>query len=176
MKILALETSTPFLVLGWLDGENQREQVHHLGRAHAEQISHYLEQFDVPRADLIAVGAGPGSYTGVRLAASFALGLARAWNAKVVRVPTLEAIATRETGIVAVSLNAFRGNVYSAVYKVGVDLQTLVPIAKRSQAEFQALIPVGAQHLEDIAPSGIGLAKLAQERLLMGQNLELLYL
>ncbi len=173
---MALETSTPFLVLGWLDGSNQREQAHPVERAHAEQICNHLEQFNVPRADLIAVGAGPGSYTGVRLAASFALGLARAWNAKVVRVPTLEAIAVQETGIVAVSVNAFRGNVYSAIYEVGSSLTTLVPLEKRPRAEFQALIPVGAQHLEDVAPSGIGLAQLAQKRLVSGQNLELLYL
>ncbi len=174
MNILALETSTPFLVLGWVDGVSQRQEAHRVERAHAEQISHLLAQFNVPRADVIAIGAGPGSYTGVRLAASFALGLARAWNAKVVRVPTLEAIAIRETGIVAVSINAFRGNVYGAVY--GENLETLVPLEKRTRAEFQALIPDGASHLEDVAPSGIGLAQLAQKRLLSGQNLDLLYL
>ena len=97
MNILALETSTPFLVLGWTDGQEVREAIHHVERAHAEKISHYLTEFNTPRAEMIVVGAGPGSYTGVRVAASYALGLARAWQAQVVRVSTLEAIAANDT-------------------------------------------------------------------------------
>jgi tRNA threonylcarbamoyladenosine biosynthesis protein TsaB len=176
MNILALETSTPYLVLGWINGDLSREATHHVERAHAEKISHYLKEFNVARAEIIAVGAGPGSYTGVRVAASYAQGLARAWQAKVVCVPTLEAIAAKETGIVAVSLNALRGNVYSAIYEVGSSIKTIVPLEKRNRQEFMALIPANAKHLEDQAPSGIALAKLAQQRLETGENLELMYL
>jgi tRNA threonylcarbamoyladenosine biosynthesis protein TsaB len=176
MNILSLETSTPHLVLGWTSGNLSREATHHVERAHAEQISHYLKEFNVPRAEIIVVGAGPGSYTGVRVAASYALGLARAWQAKVVRVSTLEAIAAKETGIVAVSLNALRGNVYSAIYEIDSSITTIVPLEKRPREEFMALIPPSAKHLEDQAPSGIALAKLAQQRLESGENLELMYL
>ncbi len=176
MSILALETSSPYLVLGWLDTQESREQQYLVERAHAEQITLYLEQFGVLRADVIAVGAGPGSYTGVRVAASFALGLALAWNAKIVRVPTLEAIAAREQGVVAVAVNAHRGHVYSAIYQVDSSITTLLELEKRPREEFLKRIPKDAILLEDVAPSGIALAKLAQQRLLKGQNLELLYL
>jgi tRNA threonylcarbamoyladenosine biosynthesis protein TsaB len=176
MNILALETSTPYLVLGWTDGKNYREAAHHVERAHAEKISQYLSEFAAPRAEIIAIGVGPGSYTGVRVAASYALGLARAWQAKVVRVPTLEAIAAKETGVVAVSLNALRGNVYSAIYDVGESIKTILPIEKRSREEFMALIPKNALHLEDYAPSGIALARLAKQKLETGEELELMYL
>ncbi len=176
MNILALETSTPFLVLGWTDGQEVREAIHHVERAHAEKISHYLTEFNTPRAEMIVVGAGPGSYTGVRVAASYALGLARAWQAQVVRVSTLEAIAAKETGVVAVSLNALRGNVYCAIFEVGTSIKTILPIEKRSREEFMALIPANALHLEEHAPSGIAMAKLAKQKLETGENLELMYL
>ncbi len=177
MSILALETSTPFLTLGWFDATQQLEQSIRVDRGHAEELSKCLAAFlPQPQADIIAVGAGPGSYTGVRVAASYALGLAKAWHAKVIRVPTLEAIAARETGVVAVSLDAHRGQVYSAVYDVGTEIKTLVPLEKRPKEVFAALIPVGAVHLEDVAPSGIALAKLALQRLEQHADLELLYL
>jgi tRNA threonylcarbamoyladenosine biosynthesis protein TsaB len=176
MNILALETSTPYLVLGFINSVTQLEQIHRVERTHAEQITALLENFTTLKADIIAIGAGPGSYTGTRVAASYALGLARAWNAQVVRVPTLEAIAARESGVVAVSLNALRGNVYSAIYEVGSQIKTLVPLEKRNQEEFKALIPKNAIHLEDCPPSGIALARLARQRLEKNQNLDFMYL
>ena len=176
MKILALETSTPYLVLGWTDGSQYREARHLVERAHAERISQYLTEFNVARAEIIAIGAGPGSYTGVRVAASYAQGLARAWQAKVVHVSTLEAIAAHQTGVIAVSLNALRGNVYSAIFEVGESIKTILPIEKRTREEFMALIPANALHLEDQTPSGIAMAKLARQKLETGENLELMYL
>jgi tRNA threonylcarbamoyladenosine biosynthesis protein TsaB len=169
-RILALETSTEHLVLGWL-GEDPKEAIYHLGRAHAESLTTHLEAFmcGLPKPDLIVVGAGPGSYTGVRVAASLGLGLARAWGVQVVCVSTLAAMAANESGLVAVSLNALRGNVYCAVYQ---DQTVLLEVAKRPKAEFLALIPDGAVHLEDVPPSGLGLARLA----LAGQHSEVLYL
>jgi tRNA threonylcarbamoyladenosine biosynthesis protein TsaB len=169
-RVLALETSTEHLVLGWL-GETPKESTHHLGRAHAEVVTTHLETFlhGLPKPDLIAIGAGPGSYTGVRVAASLGLGLGRAWGIEVVRVSTLAAMAARQSGLVAVSLNALRGNLYCAVYQ---DQTVLLEVAKRSRAEFLALIPEGAVHLEDVPPSGLGLAQLALE----GKHSEVLYL
>jgi tRNA threonylcarbamoyladenosine biosynthesis protein TsaB len=168
--ILALETSTEHLVLGWL-GETPKETSHHLGRAHAESLTAHLEAFlqGLPKPDLIVVGAGPGSYTGVRVAASLGLGLARAWGVEVVRVSTLAAIAAREQGLVAVSVNALRGNVYCALYQ---DQTVLLEVAKRPKTEFMAQIPADALHLEDVPPSGLALARLAQT----GQYNEVLYL
>jgi tRNA threonylcarbamoyladenosine biosynthesis protein TsaB len=169
-RILALETSTEHLVLGWL-GENPKEVSHLLGRAHVENLIAHLEDFmyGLPKPDLIAVGAGPGSYTGVRVAASLGLGLARSWGVPVVRVSTLAAMSARASGLVAVSLNALRGNVYCAVYQ---DQVVRLEVAKRSRVDFLALIPNGAVHLEDVPPSGLGLARLALEE----QHSEVLYL
>lgn len=186
MKTLALETSTPFLCLGWLDASQRKETILRVERAHAEQLAGQLEAFlkGLPHADLIVIGAGPGSYTGLRVAAGFALGLARAWQARVVHVPTLEAIALQASGVVAVSLDAHRGQVYSAVYlvepspKFGLPsiAKVLQPLEKRSFEAFAALIPKGATHLGDVAPSGIALAQLGLLRLELGAQPDLLYL
>jgi tRNA A37 threonylcarbamoyladenosine modification protein TsaB len=108
----------------------------------------------------------------VRVAASLALGLARVWKAGVVGVPTLEAIAATRDGTVAVSVDARRGNVYSAIYRVldGQILETFHGIEKRSLEDFQALIPSDAVKLEDVPPSALALARLGLERFKRGET------
>jgi tRNA threonylcarbamoyladenosine biosynthesis protein TsaB len=182
-RVLALETSTPHLVLGWLEGAAELEETVLVERAHAERLPERLEVFlkrvqqrtgTAPRADVIVVGAGPGSYTGVRIAASFALGLARVWNAKVVSVNTLLAVAAQTQGPVAVTLDAHRGRVYSAVYENG---REIVPLEKRTIEEFQTLIPAGSTRLEDQPVSGADLARLGLEAVQRGDaSMELVYL
>ncbi len=182
MRVLALETSTPYFCAGLLEVENgvevlKLEQIEFVDRAHAELgIEKIQTLFQAanrqPRADLIVVGTGPGSYTGVRVAASLGLGLARVWKAKVVGVTTLEAIATTRDGVVAVSLDARRGNVYSAMYQVsnGRILEVLQGVEKRSLEDFQALIPENAIKLEDVAPNPLALARLGLERFKRGET------
>jgi tRNA threonylcarbamoyladenosine biosynthesis protein TsaB len=182
VRILALETSTPYFCAALLEVENDLEvfslsQTEFVDRAHAELgISKIQVLFETanlePRADLIVVGTGPGSYTGVRVAASLGLGLARVWKAKVVGVSTLEAIAATRDGVVAVSLDARRGNVYSAIYQVlnGRILETLNGVEKRILEDFQALIPNDAVKLEDVPPNPLALARLGLERFKCGET------
>jgi tRNA threonylcarbamoyladenosine biosynthesis protein TsaB len=182
VRILALETSTPYFCAGLLEVENdlevlQLEQVDFVDRAHAElgieKIQGLFQAANLePKADLIVVGTGPGSYTGVRVAASLGLGLARVWKASVVGVTTLEAIAATRDGITAVSLDARRGNVYSAIYQVlnGRILETLHGVEKRSLEDFEALIPQHAIQLSDVAPNPLALARLGLERFKRGET------
>jgi tRNA threonylcarbamoyl adenosine modification protein YeaZ len=189
MRILALETSTPYFCAAILEVNHgvevfSLEQTDFVDRAHAELgISKIQTLFEAaklePFADLIVVGTGPGSYTGVRVAASLGLGLARVWKAKVVGVSTLETIAATRDGVVAVSLDARRGNVYSAIYKVknGQILETLQVVDKRKLEDFQAMIPEDAIKLSDVAPSPLALARLGLERFKRGElDLTLEYL
>jgi tRNA threonylcarbamoyladenosine biosynthesis protein TsaB len=190
VRVLALETATPYLSVGLLEVNGDLEMIkleraERVERAHAELAlgcvqDIFLEANLEPRADVIAVGTGPGSYTGVRVAASLALGLARAWNAVVIGVPTLNVIAAAHDGLVAVTWDARKGNVYSAVYCVahGSILETPVGIEKRTLENFEKLIPDGALLVRDEAPSGIALARLGLERFRRGEigELELSYL
>lgn len=183
---LALDTATPWLVLGLSGtaaggGPLRLESAVRVERAHAErlagEVAALFEQAARPvRADQVVIGLGPGSYTGVRVGASYALGLARAWGVPTVGVSTLEAIAAREHGgLVAASLDARKGQVYGGIYEVrgGVVTAERLPADKYPQAEFEARA-AGLPRLHDQAPSGLGLADLAGSR---GQTQwQLLYL
>ncbi len=73
--------------------------------------------------DAIAVSIGPGSFTGLRVALSFAKGLAFAAQVPVVPVPTLDALASvadADAGeLVCPILDARKGEVYTALYRGG---------------------------------------------------------
>jgi tRNA threonylcarbamoyladenosine biosynthesis protein TsaB len=145
--VLAIDTSNRLaLAILKTDGTHETVALEHsedVGRAHAEIILERIQELFAranlsPHADLIAIGTGPGSYTGLRVGASLGLGLARAWNAQVIGVPSLEAIAVTRDGRVTVSTDARRGNIYSASYLVKSSeiLEVLEPIAKRALEGF----------------------------------------
>lgn len=101
MRILALDTATESCsAAALIDGRlTARERL--LERGHAEviltMIDEVLTEAGVGLADLTAVafGRGPGSFTGVRLAASIAQGLAYGAGVSVVPVSDLQAVAQR---------------------------------------------------------------------------------
>ncbi len=75
--------------------------------------------WEVSDLELIAVAAGPGSFTGLRIGAGTAKGLAHALDIPVVAVPTLEGLdfnAFGCTDIVAPMMDARRSQVYTGLY------------------------------------------------------------
>ncbi|ADV68246.1 tRNA (adenosine(37)-N6)-threonylcarbamoyltransferase complex dimerization subunit type 1 TsaB [Deinococcus maricopensis] len=162
--ILAVETATPFLAVA-LVGEGVRvARVERVERAHAERLAGAVqaafEEAGVPmRADGVVIGTGPGSYTGVRVGASYALGVARAWGVPVRGVSTLEALVGGHEGRVAVSLDARKGQVYGAVYDVegGVVRAVPVPPAKFALEAFGE-VAGGGVWVRDGAPDPVALA------------------
>lgn len=82
--------SVALFVDGVLIGGTARQ----LGRGHAEALVPMIAALpDKGRADRIAVGLGPGSFTGVRIGLAAARALGLAWGAEVVGYPTLALIA-----------------------------------------------------------------------------------
>ena len=81
---LAIETATPYLALGLSGPQGRWTLLSEVGRAHAEQLpaalTALLEEAQLPKSAVqrLVIGTGPGSYTGVRVGASYALGLGRA--------------------------------------------------------------------------------------------------
>ena len=101
MKLLAFETATEACSVAlWIDGE-VRERFEIAPRRHAELSLPWAEQLLAEaglaksQLDAVAVGRGPGAFTGVRLAIALAQGIALALDRPVVPVSTLAALAAR---------------------------------------------------------------------------------
>jgi len=128
MNLLALDTSTEFLSLALLQGEQESTFDVLAGQSHSQmilpQIHELLNAAGVKLQDLhgIAFGAGPGSFTGVRIAAGVAQGLGFGASLPVVGVCTLMALAEASgADKVIACLDARMGEVYHAAYVKGAD-------------------------------------------------------
>lgn len=123
MNLLAFDTSTEYLSLALMLGDKVATFDVLAGQSHSQlilpQIHAMLSEAGVQLKDLhgLAFGAGPGSFTGVRIAAGVAQGLGYGANLPVVGICTLQALA-EATGAdkVIACLDARMGEVYHAAY------------------------------------------------------------
>lgn len=127
MKILALDTATEACSAALLVDGALRERFEIAPRAHARLLLPMLEGLldeaglRPAQLDAVAFGRGPGSFTGVRIAASVAQGIAFAADLPVVPVSTLAALAwpvLQSQGEVQVfaAIDARMGEIYCAAY------------------------------------------------------------
>ena len=130
MKLLAFETATEACSVAlWIDGDvRARHEV--APRRHAELALPWaqalLDEAGIARAelDVLAVGRGPGAFTGVRLGISLVQGIALALDRPVVPVSTLAVLAAgaraRWPGCTRVlaSIDARMGEVYAGAFAV----------------------------------------------------------
>lgn len=123
MNIFALDTSTEYCSLAlWLNGEILSRSVL-AGQKHSELILPMLSEMLVESGttlshlDGFAFGAGPGSFTGLRIACGVIQGLAFALDKPVVDISTLEALAQQNSSAnVIAALDARMGEIYFAAY------------------------------------------------------------
>jgi tRNA threonylcarbamoyladenosine biosynthesis protein TsaB len=123
MKLLAIETATEACSVAlWLDGE-VIERFEVAPRRHAELTLPWAEELlaraGVARTqlDAIAIGRGPGAFTGVRLAVAIGQGIALALDRPMVAVSTLAALALQANGPrVIAAIDARMGEVYTATF------------------------------------------------------------
>ncbi len=124
MRILALETSTEYCSVALsLDGVVS-ERFERVGQKHSELLMAMLDgllrdaQVKLSELDGIAFGAGPGSFTGVRIACGTTQGLALGADIPVMPVCTLLALAeaTGQRRVIA-ALDARMGEIYHAAYE-----------------------------------------------------------
>lgn len=126
MKLLAFELSTEACsVAVHVDGQ-VRERFEIAPRRHAELALPWAEELlaeaGIARSqlDAIALGRGPGAFTGVRLAIALAQGVALALDRPLIPVSTLQALAMRapaDAGQVLAAIDARMGEVYVARYQ-----------------------------------------------------------
>ena len=135
MKLLAFETATEACSVAlWLDGE-PRERFALAPRRHAELALPWAEELLAEagiaksQLDAIAVGRGPGAFTGVRLAIALGQGIALALDRPLVPVSTLAALAADAPGErVLAAIDARMGEVYLGAFARGAEtLHALVP-------------------------------------------------
>lgn len=109
--------------------------------SHAEKlhvfIQSLLEEVAISSNNFkaIAVSAGPGSYTGLRIGVSSAKGLCYAWNLPLIAIPTLEILAhsiQTDNKLIIPMLDARRMEVYASIF----------------DAKYNEISPVKAQILE----------------------------
>ena len=123
MKLLAIETATEACSVAlWLDGE-VIERFELAPRRHAELTLPWADELlaraGVARSqlDAVAIGRGPGAFTGVRLAVAIGQGVALALDRPIVPVSTLAALAMQAPGPrVLAAIDARMGEVYAATF------------------------------------------------------------
>jgi tRNA threonylcarbamoyladenosine biosynthesis protein TsaB len=128
LKILAFDTSSEYCSIAlWMDGEILSRRVF-AGQRHSELLLPMLQEL-LARAGLmlvqldgIAFGAGPGSFTGLRIACGVAQGLAFGSNLPVIGISTLEALAQQASkNRVITAIDAHMGEIYHAAYVKSAD-------------------------------------------------------
>lgn len=132
MKLLAIDTAGPVSGVGLVVDGRVLEAVHDEPRAHARvvlsQVEALLAQAGVSLGslDAVAFGQGPGSFTGLRIAAGVAQGLALGAALPVIPVSSLAALALaahrkHSATRVLAALDARMGEVYWGAYQIGAD-------------------------------------------------------
>ena len=101
---------------------------------------------DLATVDAIAVSAGPGSYTGLRIGSATAKALAHVWEVPIVGVSTIESLAYNVNGegvLICPMLDARRQHAFCGAYRYeGEALVNLIPIDLRSVEDFAAALGV----------------------------------
>ncbi|HEX4854864.1 tRNA (adenosine(37)-N6)-threonylcarbamoyltransferase complex dimerization subunit type 1 TsaB [Arenimonas sp.] len=128
MKLLAIETSTEACsVAVYVDGE-VRERHELAPRRHTQLVLPWADELLAEaglrksQLDAIAVGRGPGAFTGVRLAIAIVQGLALALDRPVLPVSTLAVLAMQGQGDrLLASIDARMGEIYLGEFQRGPD-------------------------------------------------------
>lgn len=131
MKVLALDSSglvasVALVEKGAMGGTLLAEYTVNYRKTHSQTLLPMLDEIvkmtelSLETVDAIAVAAGPGSFTGLRIGSATAKGLGLALDKPLVAVPTLDALAFNlwgQEGLVCPLMDARREQVYTGIYE-----------------------------------------------------------
>jgi tRNA threonylcarbamoyladenosine biosynthesis protein TsaB len=185
VKVLGLDTSTLTASVAIVDDERLLASTVHAASPTASaksggRTSEVLVAIDEacrtaglsPRElDAVAIGAGPGSFTGLRIGMATAKGIAFAAKLPLWAVSSLAALAFGR-GHVAAVLDARKGEVFAGVYRDGIldgvervlAPDAVIDLAPAFVGDARAAYPVLAPLTDrwtDATPSGEAIARLA---------------
>jgi tRNA threonylcarbamoyladenosine biosynthesis protein TsaB len=141
MLILGIETATPWGTMALCDNDDIIFEVTiKIAKGGGEYLLATLNQLlqkvgkDIKDIELIVVGTGPGSYTGVRVGMATAQGLATSLNVPIKGINTLRIIAENyrnSSKWIAVAIDARREEVYAALYESTAEglIEVIAPAA-----------------------------------------------
>lgn len=169
MRILAFETSAKAASVAILeDGKLLAEYFQNSGQTHSRTLMQMAEDMlcncdlTVAQIDAVAVAAGPGSFTGVRIGVSAAKGFCWGRELPCYGVSTLESMAQTArywNGIVVPAMDARRSQVYTAIFEV-------------QNGCVHRLMEDSAISIEELRAK---LEKLEKPKILVGDGAELCY-
>lgn len=130
MRILALDSSGLVASVAVVEGNTRESQTiaeytMNYKKTHSQTLLPMLDEvakmtkLDLKSIDAIAVAAGPGSFTGLRIGSATAKGLGLALDKPLIHIPTLEGMAYNLCGtadIVCPIMDARRRQVYTGIY------------------------------------------------------------
>lgn len=171
MKILSVEASaSPASVAITENGKVLSSSYININLTHSQTLMNMVDgalknvRLTIDGIDAFAVSAGPGSFTGLRIALSLIKGLAEPFNKPCVGVSTLEAMAYNHKsfdGIVCCLMDARCNQVYNAIFSV-------------KSGEIIRLVPDRAVLCEEVISDLKGFAK-TEKVLLCGDGADLLF-
>ena len=126
-KILAIETSSDACSVAISDGELDYSFHELMPKQHTEALIGVIDELlnsaslDIEDIEAVAVGCGPGSFTGIRLACSTAQGISISQNIRGIVVPSLDILAsslnrTQSAEKIVTIINANMDRLYSVSY------------------------------------------------------------
>ena len=127
MKILALDSSGLVASVALLENDNLvAEFTVNNKKTHSQTLLPMLDEvvkaagIELDTVDAIAIAAGPGSFTGLRIGAATVKGLSLALDKPIIPVPTLEGLAYNFWGsdrLICPIMDARRNQVYTGIYE-----------------------------------------------------------
>lgn len=206
--ILSIETSTSVCSVALHEGGGLIATLEiHQEYAHASKLAVLIKEmmnitgFKLDKISAVAVSAGPGSYTGLRIGTSLAKGLCYALEVPLVSVPTLHVLAAQVKAIsisdafLCPMIDARRMEVYCQLFDFSLaeieSVKALV-VDERSFQNYLKIKPViffgngamkcsqviiheNAKFLSDVYPSAVQLGELASKKFQQGHLEDLVH-
>ena len=157
MRLLAIDTSSVACSVALQCGEQIEERHEEQAREHTRLLTPMIRDVlassdtELRELDAIVLGNGPGSFIGMRIAASVAQGLAHGSGMAIVPVSSLAAVAAEVFAVsdaaeTVVTQDAHMSEVYLGVYAPGSDglPQERFPERLQSQTRIEELDEAGA--------------------------------